>query len=69
MNVSVQERMLSLWPSTWDQKHNRLRLHLIVQTVDELTGTDYAWYNRIMDALEYDNHSAFIKEVMETKNV
>jgi hypothetical protein len=35
------------------------------KAADDLTGNDYQWYNRIMDAVEEQNHTAFIREVQK----
>jgi len=50
----------SLWPRTWDQKHNRNRLILLQQTADRLTGKDWRLYNRIIDAVEHDDFEDFL---------
>jgi hypothetical protein len=61
--ITVQEKLLSLWPKSYDQKANRFRMQCIEKAADELAGEDWQKYNRIIDAVTSDNHAAFMREI------
>lgn len=65
MTVSLVDAVISLFPHTWDQRHNRARELTLEQRLDELTGEDWQAYNRLLDRIESNDYVGFCQLVRE----
>lgn len=65
MTVSLVDAVISLFPKTWEQRHNRVRWVTLSQRLTELTRDDWQAYNRLLDSLERNDYVGFCQLVRE----